>query len=37
MLVQGEDLEMSGSTNAAEMPNEEEVVDFGCSYTALKV
>lgn len=37
MLVQEADLEMSGGTNLAEMPNEEEVVDFGCSYAALKV
>lgn len=36
MLVEGEDLEMNGCTNSAEMPNEGWVVDFGCSHNALE-
>lgn len=36
MLVQGEDLEMIGSTTSAEILNEGEVIDSGCSHNALE-
>lgn len=36
MLAQGEDLEVNGCTNSAEIPNEGWVVDFGCSHNILE-